>query len=247
MAITTRSGKGSPLTHGELDTNFTDLDTRAGDNDTRLTTLETQTLDARITVIEDSGWGAQIMLLENQNADARLDVLESQTLDARLDVIEGQTLDTRLTDVENNIIGNTFTDGGTSYAYVDNGTDISISNFNDVVPVRSSVVLPKNQSGSGGTWTYNLTPWSNPAIIGSTKLYIQPDSSWTAGDKIKISFASLNTMSGPNIPSFLADIFGTDELEWTVTNSSFPSRPFDFIAIDIYFDGQNFWVINLSK
>ena len=54
MAITTRSGKGSPLTHGELDTNFTDLDTRAGDNDTRLTTIENQTLDARITDIVDN-------------------------------------------------------------------------------------------------------------------------------------------------------------------------------------------------
>ena len=46
MTITTRASKGSALTYGELDGNFTDLDGR-------VTILEDQTLDARITAIED--------------------------------------------------------------------------------------------------------------------------------------------------------------------------------------------------
>lgn len=52
MAITTRLGKGSALSHAELDTNFTDLDTRSSDNDIRLTALEDDTLDARLVVLE---------------------------------------------------------------------------------------------------------------------------------------------------------------------------------------------------
>jgi hypothetical protein len=37
MTITTRAGKGSPLTNQELDANFTDLDARSADGVLRLT------------------------------------------------------------------------------------------------------------------------------------------------------------------------------------------------------------------
>ena len=57
MTITTRASKGSALTYGELDGNFTDLDGR-------VTILEDQTLDARLTVLEDQTIDTRITALE---------------------------------------------------------------------------------------------------------------------------------------------------------------------------------------
>lgn len=105
MAITTRSGKGSPLTHGELDTNFTELDTRL----VSIEAVDVINLDARVVVLEneDDALDLRLDAIEALNLDLRitsnenrLDAYDLHQLDGRIETIENQTLDARLTVVE---------------------------------------------------------------------------------------------------------------------------------------------------
>jgi predicted nucleic acid-binding Zn-ribbon protein len=93
---------------GDVSTLQSDLtqeitDRQTGDNglDSRLLTLEGQTLDARL------------ITLENQTLDTRITTLENQTLDSRLITLEGQNLDTRITDLEGYVSASGLTVGGT--------------------------------------------------------------------------------------------------------------------------------------
>lgn len=73
MAITTRAGKGSALTHTELDTNFTDLNTlkldKAGGTMTGqlLVTMNTSTDALRIT---QTGAGNALVVEDSANPDS---------------------------------------------------------------------------------------------------------------------------------------------------------------------------------
>jgi hypothetical protein len=68
--------------------------------DSRLDTLEGQTLDSRLDVLEGQTLDSRLDVLEGQTLASRLDVLEGQTLDSRLDVLEGQALDNRIDALE---------------------------------------------------------------------------------------------------------------------------------------------------
>lgn len=59
-----------------------------------------------------SGLDTRLDTLEGQTLDTRLTTLEGQTLDTRLTTIEGQTLDTRLTTLEGYISSSALTIGG---------------------------------------------------------------------------------------------------------------------------------------
>jgi hypothetical protein len=67
------------------------VDDSLTDLDSRLDTLEGQTLDTRISTLEGQTLDTRISTLEGQTLDSRLDTLEGQNLDSRLDAFEADT------------------------------------------------------------------------------------------------------------------------------------------------------------
>jgi hypothetical protein len=98
---TNSTGEKGWYTNPDISGLDTRLDTLEGQTlDTRLTTIEGQTLDTRLTTIEGQTLDTRLTTIEGQTLDTRLTTIEGQTLDTRLTTIEGQTLDTRLTTLE---------------------------------------------------------------------------------------------------------------------------------------------------
>ena len=258
MAITTRSGKGSTLTHGELDTNFTELDTRLvtieavdfnnldarvvvlenEDDalDLRLDTLEAQTLDLRVTSNENRLDAYDVLDLDN-----RVETLELQTLDARLTVVEGFDLDTRVTAAEGDITS----------------IDSRLTVVEDTLPYQGIVDISNQVTIVDSVVPYTYNQLSIDAGISSRFKVVVPDNNYhmeitgfvnpVAGQEVTIYFdcsamdplgaaMDLNTLSMNN--TFGPGIKNTLNLDNPGT-SAFSETPYR--QITIYFDGTEYW------
>jgi hypothetical protein len=241
MAITTRSGKGSTLTHGELDTNFTELDTR-------LVTIEAvdfNNLDARVVVLEneDDALDLRLDALEALNLDLRItsnenrldaydvldlhnrvETLELQTLDARLTVVEDFDLDTRVT-----------TNAGDITSLDSRVTLIEADGFEPVLDISSQV------TNDGVSTNITLDPTTN-------KKY-----TITMPDNGSISFDGwANPTNGQKVVIYIDNSADLDAISYFArtpadTHITAQNTLRDYSVWEIIYDGSMYWMYDISN